>query len=182
MVTKEDLQQKYRDLSTEKLIEIIDNKANYTELAVEVAKAEFLSRNASKEEVIDYFVQKIDNGNLALERSVEPLGFFQKLLFFFLFIPLLHFAFKMNYKADGATLKIRQSNYYSLIGFISLILSTLTIVAFDWDVPDLTTLGIWMIFFIPAYFLDDHFNQRVIIERINRVLEKAYNQQRSKKE
>jgi hypothetical protein len=169
MVTKEDLQQKYQKLSTEKLIEIIDNKVNYTELALEVAKAEFVSRNASKQDVADYVWKKIDNTNSAVEKSIEPIGFFQKLLFFFLFIPLLHFAFKMNYRSDGATLKLRQSNYYSLIGFITLILSTLAIVAFNWNVADSTVLGIWMIFFIPAYLLDDYFNKRIIIERINRV-------------
>ena len=174
MITKEDLQQKYQKLSTEKLIEIIDNKANYTELAVEVAVAEFNSRNVPEKEVVDYRVKQVDNFNLAIERSVEPLGFFQKLLFFFLFIPLLHFAFKMNYKSDGATLKLRQSNYYSLLGFISLLLSTLTIVALNRDVADSTVLGIWMIFFIPAYLLDDHFNKRIIIERTRKILVEDY--------
>lgn len=174
MITKEDLQQKYQKLSTEKLIEIIDNRANYTELAVEVAIAEFESRNVPKKEVTDYRVKQVDQLNSAVERSVEPLGFLQKLLFFFLFIPLLHFAFKMNYRSDGAALKLRQSNYYSLIGFISLILSTLTIVAFDWNIADSTILGIWMIFFIPAYFFDDHFNKRIIVERTKRVLLEDY--------
>ncbi|MEO3407180.1 hypothetical protein AAFN85_24900 [Mucilaginibacter sp. CAU 1740] len=175
MITKEELQQKYKKLSTEKLIEIIDNKANYTELAVEVAVAEFDSRDVPESEVMDYRIKQVDNLNSALERSFEPLGFLQKLLFFFLFIPLLHFAFKMNYRSDGATLKLRQSNYYSLIGFISLLLSTFILAIFDWNIAESTVLGIWMIFFIPAYLLDDHFNKRVIIERTNRILVEDYN-------
>lgn len=171
MITKEDLQHKYQQLPTERLMQIIDNRSNYTELAVEVAIAEFTSRNVPEEEIRDYRLKQIGNLHSAIEKTtVHQLNFFQKLLFFFLFIPLLNFAFKMNYKSDGFSLKLRQSNYYSLIGFLSLMLSTTTLVAFDWDIADSTVLGIWMIFFIPAYLLDDFFNKRILIERTKKSL------------
>lgn len=175
MVTREDLQHKYRQLSTERLMEIIDNPANYTELAVEVAIAEFNSRNVPKHEVTNYHLKQVNNKVWAFKTYIErniniELNFIQKLLFFFFFLPPFTFSFKLGYRREGFMLKLRQSNYYSLIGFVSLMLVVAAVVNFNLDLSDATTLGIWMIFFIPAYLLDGFFNRKVRVEKTKKIL------------
>ncbi|HEX8018555.1 hypothetical protein [Mucilaginibacter sp.] len=172
MITKEDLQQKYKKLSTDKLLEIINNKTNYTELAVAVAVEELSDRQVSEQDIYSYNIKREEKLNTFIERNVtEGLNFLMKIVFFFLFIPILTFAFKMNYRQYGFALKLRQSNYYSLTGFISLVIVVIALVAFNREVSDFTTLTIWMIFFIPAYLLDDFFNRQKLIKRMGRLLD-----------
>ena len=53
-MTREDLQQQYAALSTNELLEIIDRKFDYTELAVTVALEEIGRRNLSEENIREY--------------------------------------------------------------------------------------------------------------------------------
>ncbi|WP_121807992.1 hypothetical protein [Mucilaginibacter kameinonensis] len=175
MVTKEDLQHKYRQFTTERLLEIIDNPANYTELAVDVAIAEFKSRNVSEEEMTAYHTKQINNKVWAFKTYIErniniELNFFQKLFFFFFFLPPLNLSIKLGYRKEEFRLKLRQSNYYSLIGFVSLMLVVVVVVNFNLDISDATTLGIWMIFFIPAYLLDGFFNRKARVKKTKKIL------------
>jgi len=175
MVTKEDLQHKYRQFTTERLLEIIGNAANYTELAVKVAIAEFESRNVSEEEMTAYHTKQVNDKVKSFYTYIESninieLDFFHKLLFFFFFLPPLTFSFKLGYRRQGFRLKLRQSNYYSLIGFVSLMLVVVMVVNFNLDISDATTLGIWMIFFIPAYLLDGFFNRKARVKKTKKIL------------
>jgi hypothetical protein len=54
MITQEELQQKYTTLSTHKLMEIIENKSDYTELAVTIAIQELSGREVSEDDVKNY--------------------------------------------------------------------------------------------------------------------------------
>ena len=54
MVSKDELKGIYAMLPTEKLMEIIDNKFGYTELAVSVAFEELANRSISEEEIKKY--------------------------------------------------------------------------------------------------------------------------------
>jgi hypothetical protein len=53
-MTREDLQEQYATLSTNELLEIIDRKFDYTELAVTVALEEIGRRNLSEENIREY--------------------------------------------------------------------------------------------------------------------------------
>ena len=51
MVTKEDLEKRYSNLSNAELLDIIENKFSYTELAVTVAIEEIGNRKVTEEEI-----------------------------------------------------------------------------------------------------------------------------------
>jgi len=44
------------------------------------------------------------------------------------------------------------------------------VVNFNLDISDATTLGIWMIFFIPAYLLDGFFNRKARVKKTKKIL------------
>ncbi len=156
MVTQEDLKKRYATLSVSELLHIIDNKFSYTETAVLVAIEELASRKIDESELEEYKNQVITTFEEAVQKNyLIGLSFLQKNLFYFIFIPILNFAFKMNYKQDGYLLKLRQANYYSLCGFLGLILSGITSVYFDLN--DFGSIAIWISVFLPAFFLEKRF-------------------------
>ncbi len=59
MVSKEELKGTFSMLPTEKLMEIIDNKFGYTELAVSVAFEELAGREITEEEIKNYKSKQI---------------------------------------------------------------------------------------------------------------------------
>ena len=99
MVSKEELQGTFAELPTEKLMEIIDNKFGYTELAVSVAFEELASRKISEEEIKNYKSKQIERLNNYIKKNIsDDLTLSQKNLFYFIWIPLLTFPFKQNFK------------------------------------------------------------------------------------
>src|SRR4051812_45138504 len=98
MVTKEELQKKYATLSPDKLMEIIDNKFDYTELAVTIAIQELSSRNITEDEVKSYKDKQVEKVTTFVKRNiVDDLNLLQKNLFFFIWFPLLTYAFRRNF-------------------------------------------------------------------------------------
>jgi hypothetical protein len=166
-MTREDLQQTYSKMPTEKLLEILDRKFDYTELAVSVALEELGSRKVSEEEIKDYKTEQVNNLNTFIKRNIsDDLTLVQKNLFYFLWLPILNFAFKMNFKEDGYLLKLKQANYYSLSGFLFFMISGIISVAFD--LSDISSLAIWIFGFLPPYFFDEYFNRQQQIEKLRR--------------
>jgi hypothetical protein len=166
-MTREDLQQTYSKMLTEKLLEILDRKFDYTELAVSVALEELGSRKVSEEEIKDYKTEQVNNLNTFIKRNIsDDLTLVQKNLFYFLWLPILNFAFKMNFKEDGYLLKLKQANYYSLSGFLFFMISGIISVAFD--LSDISSLAIWIFGFLPSYFFDEYFNRQQQIEKLRR--------------
>ena len=119
MVSKDELKGIYAMLPTEKLMEIIDNKFGYTELAVSVAFEELAGRSISEEEIKNYKFKQLEKLNNYIKKNIShDLAFAEKNLFYFLFIPLFTFPFKHTFKEKGYQLKVRQANYYALLGFL----------------------------------------------------------------
>jgi hypothetical protein len=157
MPTKEELQLRYSTYATENLLDIIDHKFDYTDLAVMLAIEELAKRNITEDDIKNYKAQKTET-EVIRKNFVDGLSLLQKNLFYFLWIPILNFAFKMNYRDDGYLLKLRQANYYSLCGFLGLGVSA--IVSIYFELGDIHSLAIWIAMFIPAYLLDKHFNKQ----------------------
>lgn len=154
-------------LPTEKLMEIIDNKFGYSELAVSVAFEELAGRNISEEEIKNYKSKQIEKLNSYISKNISHgLAFAEKNLFYFLFIPLLTFPFKQSFKEKGYRLKIKQANYYSLFGFIFFGIAAFTQYQ---GMSNLFAIALWLGGFIPAYLMDEFFNRQRQIRRLQRL-------------
>jgi len=167
MVSKQELQATYSSLPTEKLMEIIDNKFGYTELAVSVAFEELAGRKISEEEVKNYKFKQIEKLNNYIRKNISlDLSLSQKNLFYFIFIPLITAPFRLSFKEKGFRLKLIQANYYSLFGFIFCGLSVMFL---RQGLSNLFVAAFWMAGFFPAYLLDEYFNRQKQIKRLQRL-------------
>ncbi|MBS1528852.1 MAG: hypothetical protein JSU01_00980, partial [Bacteroidetes bacterium] len=87
-------------------------------------------------------------------------------LFYFIFIPLLTSPFRQTFKEKGYKLKIKQSNYYSLFGFVFFALSAWFL---NSGLSNLFVAAFWMGGFIPAYLMDEFFNRQRQIRKLQRI-------------
>ena len=167
-MNKRELQEKYSELSNSELLEIIDQKFDYTELAITVAIEELGKRKISEDDIKDYKDEVITQVNTLITKNIiDDLTLAQKNLFFFLWLPFLTFPLKQNLRDDGFVLKLKQANYYSLVGFCSFLAAGFIISILS--VNDLVGLGIWILTFLPAYFFDEHFNRQRIVSRLRSI-------------
>ena len=167
MVSKEELQVTFSSLPTEKLMEIIDNKFGYTELAVSVAFEELANRSISEEEIKKFKFKQLEKLNNYIKNNIShDLAFAEKNLFYFLFIPLFTFPFKHGFKERGFQLKIRQANYYTIFGFLFF-------AAASWflyrGMSNLFVMAFWLGGFIPAYLMDEFFNRQRQIRKLQKL-------------
>jgi hypothetical protein len=172
MITREDLQNKYAKLSNDELLEIVDNKGSYTELAVLVALEEIGKRNLSEADIKGYKDRQTTAMLGAIKRNVfDDLSLVQKHLFYFVWFPLLNVAFRQNFWDDGYALKLKQSTYYSYCGFMFCLLSiglSHTIL----HLSDTAILGFWVAGMIPTYAFDEFFNKKRSIRKLHRLFDK----------
>ncbi len=167
MVSKQELQITFSSLPTEKLMEIIDNKFGYTELAVTVAFEELASRKISEEEIKVYKTKQVEKLNSYILKNIaHDLSLSEKNLFYFIFIPLLTSPFRLSFKEKGLRLKVMQSNYYSLFGFVFFLISAYFL---SRGMSNLFVAAFWMGGFIPAYLMDEFFNRQRQIRKLQRI-------------
>lgn len=126
MITKEGLEIKYSAMSNDELLEIMDNKHSYTDLAISVALAEISKRNISENEITRYKEKQLAGFEREIKKNfIDDLKVYQKLLFYLFWLPLFTFAFKINYARDGYVLKRKQASFYSWCGFIVFVVAVL---------------------------------------------------------
>lgn len=168
MITKEDLEKKYLKLSNRELLDILDNKHQYTELAVIVALKELSKRNIDEKEIKSYKENQVKEAEIFIKKNiVDDLNFFQKNIFFFLWLPFINFLFKRSFIDDGYILKLKQANYYSWFGFISCILSS--IIKTRFETSELFFWGIWIFSFPIAFYYDEYFNRYNQIKKLRKI-------------
>jgi len=164
-MTREELEKRYSTLSIDELFEIIDHKFGYTELAVMIAIEEMGRRKISEEDILKYKEDQIQEINKLIERNiVDDLSVLQKNLFYFLWVPILTFPFKRNFREDGYVLKLKQANYYSLFGFLFFMLTGF--ISGVYRLSFLTSLAILILTFLPVYAFDEYFNRQRLKERL----------------
>ena len=120
MPTETELRERYGSYSNQRLLFIVHQKKQYTQEAVEIARAELAERNISAED-LDAFYDEQEARSIAEQAlAAVPLNKYEKTLFFFLwFMPwFLGRALRLNYEEDGLMLKERQSRIYALAGFV----------------------------------------------------------------
>ena len=132
MPTETELRERYGSYSNQRLLFIVHQKKQYTQEAVEIARAELAERNISAED-LDAFYDEQEARSIAEQAlAAVPLNKYEKTLFFFLwFMPwFLGRALRLNYEEDGLMLKERQSRIYALAGFVSLLVDGIVSVYF----------------------------------------------------
>jgi hypothetical protein len=164
-MTREDLERQYASLSTNELLEIVDRKFDYTELAVTIALEEIHRRSVTEADIREYKEEQISKAVTFIKRNIEDdLSLLQKILFFFAWLPLLNFPFKQNFRDGNYILKLKQANYYSFLGFAFMFLVG---IASGWySFSNLTAFTIWFLSFLPAYGFDESFNRKRQIHRL----------------
>ena len=166
-MTKEDLEKTYKNLSNSELMDIIQDKFGYTEMAVLVAMSEIAKRNIKEEDIKQYKAEKkLEIRDYVMKNIADDLTFFQKSFFFYIWIPLLNFPLKRIFIEGGYELKLRQASYYSWAGFIFLVI--ITGFGSNYKISTLTTLVIWMLTFIIAFLFDEFFNRQSQISKLKR--------------
>lgn len=164
-MNKEDLEQQYAALSTNELLEIVDRKFDYTDLAVAVALAEISKRGISEETMKEYKDLQVSRAKETLQKIIiDDLKVGYKIFFFFIWFPLFNFAPKQNYRDGNFVLKLRQANYYSRLGFLFMILTALASGVYNFS--DLTAATIWFVSFLPAFAFDEFFNRKRLLQRL----------------
>ena len=167
MVTKEDLKKRYSNLSNEELLEIIENKFSYTEIAVIVAIEEISERKITEEDIIRFKEKKIVQFNELIKKNIfDDLSLFQKNIFFFIWIPYITFFIKRRFLDDEAELKLIQANYYSWFGFITFAITTF--IGNFLHLSD-NSIILWLICFPIAYYYDEYFNRQNQIRKLQRM-------------
>src|SRR6185312_598649 len=164
-MNKEDLEQQYAALSTNELLEIVDRKFDYTDLAVTVALAELSKRQISEESMKEYKELQISRFKESVRKIIiDDLKVGYKIFFFFIWLPLLNFPLKQNYRDGNFVLKLSQANYYSGLGFLFIMLTALF--SSLYNLSTLTAGTIWFLSFLPAYAFDEFFNRKRLIQRL----------------
>jgi len=159
-------EEEHSKLSTNELFEIIDDKFGYTDLAVKVAIAELSRRNLSENDVQSYKVKLVQDFRESILKIVHyDLKVYQKILFYIFWLPILNFAFKMNFQEKDEYLKLKQANYYSLMGFVFFII--ISIVSSVFEFSSWSSLFLWLVNLIPAYVFDEKVNRERFIRKLN---------------
>ena len=152
--SENELKERYASYSNHRLLSIVQNKAQYTTQAVEVAKAELAGRNLSTREVDMFFDEQEAQQVVTNTYSQITLSLWEKALFFFVwFAPWFPGGgLRMNYTEGRLALKNQQSKVFALAGFISLILDGFISVYFD--LGTIFTMAILPFFFLIFQWLE----------------------------
>lgn len=126
-VSKNELTARYAQYPNDRLVEILFEKDQYEPEAVQIAHEELAQRKVNLQDEIDEYLDKKELIRIHAEKTaLIQLSIWEKLLFFFLWMAPLFKALRMNYSEDGLEQKVKQSHFFSRIGFGSLILCGVT--------------------------------------------------------
>lgn len=164
-MTKEELEKKYETLSNSELMDIIQDKFSYTEMAILVAMSEVSKRNLNEDDIKQYKVEKEKEiRDFVIKNIADDLSF-SKNFFFYIWIPFFNFPLKRTFMDGGFELKLKQANYYSWFGFIFLVL--ITGFGSNYEISTLTTLIVWMLTFVIAFLFDEFLTAKAKFENYN---------------
>jgi hypothetical protein len=160
-MTIEEIQAQCEALSNEELLLVVNNKRLYTEQIVRVAYQEIRKRGLSKQEIKEIEKMQAERAKIITGDIREDVLFFEKVGFFFLCVPRMHFLVIRDYRNQGFVLKVRQAQYFIFLGLVSLILSALLGGYFH---SFLLGAIIWVASFLLAYFLNRYYIKGKIIK------------------
>jgi len=171
MVTEENLSEQYSKMLTKDLLEIAKDKTGYSELASTVALEELKRRKVSSEKIAKYepVARKINAPTK--ENCLVDLEFPKKLLYFYvLWFPKVRHFYSPNFMQKGYILKSNQSNYYSVLGFISIIATIIIVVSLYYN-SIVAFLVVWIALFLLSYLFDVYFNRQRQMRNIQKAVD-----------
>ena len=169
MVTYESLQEQYTKLEVFDLLEIYTNKEAYTELAQSVALEELKKRKVPKQDIDSYKPVLIEqNDPEVLKNYLIDLKLWQKIVFYFVWIPRIRSYFTYNFAPEGFILKSNQCNFYSVIGFVFCMLSG--IISSQYHYPFVT---MWGAGFLVAHAFDILYNKQRQIDGMQKKVDEG---------
>jgi len=120
----EEIQQQCESLSNEQLFLVVNNKRLYTEKIVRVAYQEIRKRGLSKQEVKEIEKAQAQQARVITGDIHEDIFLLEKVGFYFLGLFRFFNALVLrDYKRRGFALKVRQAQYYILLGVAFLFLA-----------------------------------------------------------
>jgi hypothetical protein len=153
-MTTEEIQQQCETLSDERLLLIVNNKRLYTEQIVRVTYQEIRKRGLSKQKIKEIEKVQARHAKIITGDIYKDILFLEKVGFFFLCIPRMHFLVFRDYRKKGFVLKVRQAWYYNLLGLVFFLSS-----AFlgEYLHSFLAAGTIWVTSFLLTYFLNEYY-------------------------
>jgi hypothetical protein len=151
-MTIDEIKARCESLSTEELHFIVNNKIQYTEVIVRVAQQELKKRNPTKEELARFKKEQAQRNKIIDGDIHEDLMLWEKIVFFFIFIPGLHALVMRDYRKRRYILKVRQARYYMTLGAISCLVLILA------NVENFLSLKIAAILWAAAYLATHVYN------------------------
>jgi hypothetical protein len=113
----EEIQQQCESLSNEQLLLVVNNKRLYTEKIVRVAYQEIKKRGLSKQEVKEIEKAQAQQSRIITGNVHEDIFLLEKIGFYFLGIFKFFNALVLrDYRKRGYILKVKQAQYYILLG------------------------------------------------------------------
>jgi hypothetical protein len=159
-MTNEEIQQQCEALSDEQLLLVVNNKRLYTEKIVRGAYQEIRNRGLSKQEIKEIEKAQAGRNKIITGNIHADVLLLEKIGFFFLCIPRMHFFVLRDYRKRGFVLKVRQARYYNLLGLLTFILSTLLGECLH---SLLAGAIIWVASFLLTHFLNKYyFKERTV--------------------
>lgn len=152
--SEQELKERYSAWTTHSLLSVLHHKHEYTALAVRVARAELGRRNITTDEVDRFFELQEQQQVAGRLLASMPLTFLEKALFFFIwFVPRFQGgAFRMNDEDDGFIMKNRQSRFFSVAGFVSLIADACISIYFTLSTT--ASIGLFILFFLVFWHIE----------------------------
>lgn len=154
MPPKEELAKLYSTFSDRNLLDILNEKDQYTETALQAAAEEIRKRNLNETHFKDYSDTLVTEAKIAEHVASIELTFFEKLKFFFLWLLpfFIEVGVRMNLAEAGLKTKVKQSRVFSLLGFLTCTLAGFLGAIFSHS--DLESISIWILFFVLTYLIE----------------------------
>ncbi len=159
MQTREELAKLYSTFSDRQLLDIINEKDQYTSIALIAATEEIQKRNLKEEHLASYVETKNLEAKVAEHVASIELTFLEKLLYFVMwFLPFfIGIATRMNLAEAGLKTKVKQSKLFSTLGFLTLIPTGFVAVLLH--LSDFGSIVIWLMFFVLTYYIEKKFRK-----------------------
>jgi hypothetical protein len=159
MQTKAELAKVYSTFADKKLLDIINDKDQYTEIAFSAAYEEIQKREIKIGQVQDYFENKVLEAKISEHVAFIELTFLEKVKYFFIwFFPFIEVAFRMNLIEDGLKTKFKQSRIFSTVGLLTFMLTGFLAAVFEHS--NFESFSILFLFFVLTYFIEKWFRRQ----------------------
>ena len=156
----EEIRQQCASLSNEELLLVVNNKRLYTEQIVKIAYQEINKRKLPKQEVKEIEKAQARRSKVLTGDFLTDLLLFEKIGFFFMFLPNIHRFVLWDYRKKGYLLKVRQAYYFIVSGAAFFLLGLLL---FSLHVRLLVCFVFWVLGFVAAFILNQsYFKERII--------------------